>query len=114
MRGYHERSGFLCGRRTTPVHQRHLSYTFTETTDGDHFYYTGATAITQVWAASHGCDISTPAATVDVGVDDFDCRSYCPSEGALPQVLNCRAEMGHTYDYGTTLPLVLDLFVVHR
>jgi poly(3-hydroxybutyrate) depolymerase len=86
---------------------------FTETTDGDHFYYTGATAITQVWAASHGCDISIPAATVDVGVDNFDCRSYCPSEGALPQVLDCRAGMGHTYDYGTTVPLMLGFFEAH-
>ena len=31
--------------------------TYTTTSDGDVFYYTGASAITRVWAEAQGCDL---------------------------------------------------------
>jgi polyhydroxybutyrate depolymerase len=83
---------------------------FTTTTDGDRYYYTGATAITRVWAASAGCAIDAPAASVDVGLPGVDCRSYCAGADPLPPVLDCRAEMGHTYAFTWAWPLVLDFF----
>ena len=86
----------------------------TVTTDGDRYYYTGATAITRVWAGAHGCDPSLPASRVDVGIPDLDCRSTCDSPSSWPPVLDCRADMGHTYDLGTTWPLVLDFVAAHR
>jgi polyhydroxybutyrate depolymerase len=87
---------------------------YTTTSDGDTFYYTGATAITRAWAEAEGCDTTAPAAAVDVGVEDLDCRSYCGGGAGLPSVLDCRADMGHTYDFRWSWPLVLDFFDVHR
>jgi len=86
---------------------------FTTTTDGDVYYYTGATAITRVWAEAAGCSTSAAAAPVDVGVADLDCRSYCDGGEAWPSVLDCRADMGHTYDFRWSWPLVLDFFDRH-
>jgi poly(3-hydroxybutyrate) depolymerase len=87
---------------------------FTTTTDGDHFYYTGATAITRVWAEAHGCDTTQPAEPFGEGIEEMDCRSYCTPGGGWPEVLDCRADMRHTYNLGTTWPLVLDFFEAHR
>ena len=79
---------------------------YTTTTDGDVYYYTGATGITRVWAEARGCDTTRPAAAVEVGVSEVECRSYC-EDGA---VLDCRSEMGHTYQLGWSWPVVLDFF----
>ena len=87
--------------------------TFTTTTDGDRYFYTGATAITRSWADAHGCDTSEPAAPWD-GVTSMDCRSYCAVDDGWPQVLDCRADMRHTYDLATTWPVMLDFFGAHR
>ncbi len=87
---------------------------FTVTTDGDRYFYTGATAITQVWAEAHGCETTQPAEPFDTGIEDMDCRSYCASDGDWPEVLDCRADMRHTYDLGTTWPLIMDFFEAHR
>jgi polyhydroxybutyrate depolymerase len=86
---------------------------FTTTSDGDVYYYTGATAITRVWAEALGCSTAVAAAPVDVGLPDIDCRSYCAGGEAWPPVLDCRAEMGHTYDLQWSWPLVLDFFDRH-
>jgi len=83
---------------------------YTTTTDGDAYYYTGATGITQVWAEAQGCDVTQPAAVVDVGVSEVECRSYCAGDGAWPPVLDCRSEMGHTYQFSWSWPLILDFF----
>ena len=87
---------------------------FTTTTDGDRYFYTGATAITQVWAQAHGCEISQPAESFDEGSEDLDCRSYCAVDGGWPEVLDCRANMGHTYNLNTSWPVLLDFFEAHR
>ena len=87
---------------------------FTTTSDGDVFYYTGATAITQVWAQAAGCSVNGPATPLDVGVPGLDCRSHCAANGALPPVVDCRADMGHTYALRTTWPLVMSFFEQHR
>lgn len=87
---------------------------FTTTADGDSYYYTGATAITRVWAEAAGCSTAEAAAAVDVGVPELDCRSYCAGDAPLPTVLDCRAAMGHTYDFRWSWPLVLDFFDHHR
>lgn len=87
---------------------------YTTTTDGDAYDYTGATAITQVWAEASGCDGTTPAAAVDVGVSEVECRSSCAGGEAWPPVLDCRSEMGHTYQLGWSWPLVLDFFDQHQ
>ncbi|MCP4919005.1 MAG: hypothetical protein GY913_19040 [Proteobacteria bacterium] len=87
---------------------------FTTTTDGDRYFYTGATAITRVWAEAHGCDTSEPAAALEGGPDGMDCRSYCAADEDWPEVVDCRPDMPHTYDLATTWPLVLDFFEAHR
>ena len=86
--------------------------TFTTTSDGDVYHYTGASAITRVWAEAQGCDTSVPAAPVDVGVPNAECRgwSYCQTESQWPPVLDCRADMGHTYRLNWSWPLILDFF----
>lgn len=87
---------------------------YTTTTDGDVYYYTGATAITQVWAEAQGCDVTVPAAVVDVGVSDVECRSHCADGDPWPSVMDCRAEMGHSYRLGWAWPLILDFFDQHQ
>ena len=82
----------------------------TTTTDGDRYDYTGATAITQAWAAARGCDVGAPASPFDDGEPVTDCRTYCPADGGWPSVLDCRAQMGHTYNFTWSWPLTLDFF----
>ncbi len=86
--------------------------TYTTTSDGDVFYYTGASAITRVWAEAQGCDTTVPAASFDVGAPEFDCRgwSYCQSESNWPPVLDCRSDRGHMYGLGQSWPLILEFF----
>jgi polyhydroxybutyrate depolymerase len=87
---------------------------FTTTSDGDVYYYTGATAITRVWAEAAGCSTTNAATPVDVGVPNLDCRSYCTDGDGLPPVLDCRAVMGHSYDFSWSWPLVLEFFEQHQ
>ncbi len=87
---------------------------FTTTSDGDTYYYTGATAITRVWAEAAGCSTSSAASSVDVDVPALDCRSYCEGGDPLPPVLDCRAPMGHTYELSWSWPLVLEFFDQNR
>lgn len=85
---------------------------FTTTSDGDYFYYTGATAITEAWADAHRCDTTVPPDVFDVGVDDVECRawSYCDAASAWPPVMDCRHEIGHRYGLSWSWPLILDFF----
>ena len=87
---------------------------FTTTSNGsDRYYYTGATAITKRWAQQHHCDTSTNAISFDDGYEEPDCRSYCNNDPGWPRVLDCRAGMGHTYDYDWSWKLILDFFDAH-
>ena len=88
---------------------------YTTTANGsDRYYYTGATAITRIWAQAHGCNINNPAIAFDDGVRDTDCRSYCPPSGdEWPEVLDCRARMGHSYSLSWSWKLILDFFDHH-
>jgi poly(3-hydroxybutyrate) depolymerase len=84
---------------------------YTTTSNGnDRYYYTGATAITRSWAAAHGCDTSADAAGYDTGYRKADCRTYCGSDPDWPRVLDCRANMGHSYGLSWAWPLTLDFF----
>lgn len=87
---------------------------FTTTSNGsDRYYYTGATAITQVWAVAHDCNIEEAAKPFDDGHRKSDCRTYCSSDAGWPRVLDCRARMGHTYSFSWAWPLILDFFDAH-
>ncbi len=86
---------------------------FTTTSDGDVYHYTGATAITRVWAEALGCDTAVDAASIDVGLPELDCRSYCDGGAAWPPLLDCRGEMGHTYGFSWSWPLIMDFFDRH-
>lgn len=87
---------------------------FTTTSDGDFYYYTGATAITRAFAQAAGCDISQPAEPVAFS-QTSDCRSYCGSDaGGVPKVLDCRREMEHVYELEETWPMMLEFFDAHR
>ena len=86
---------------------------FTTTSNGESFYYTGATGITQSWAESHGCDVTNNAVVFDTGAGDVDCRTYCSSDSGWPRVLDCRSDMGHTYQFSWTWPLILEFFDAH-
>ncbi len=83
---------------------------FTTTSNGsDRYYYTGATAITRVWAQANGCGLST-AQTFNDGNAKTDCRTYCSSFPGWPKVLDCRARMGHVYNLAWSWKLILDFF----
>lgn len=87
---------------------------FTTTSNGsDRYYYTGATAITKVWATAHGCSTTGTAVAFNDGYTKTDCRTYCSSDSGWPRVLDCRLRMGHTYSFGATWPLILDFFDRH-
>lgn len=86
------------------------STAFTTTSNGsDRYYYTGATAITRVWARANGCGLST-AQAFDDGNAKTDCRTYCSSFSGWPRVLDCRARMGHVYNLAWSWKLILDFF----
>jgi polyhydroxybutyrate depolymerase len=96
----------------------------TTTSDDDRYYYTGASAIARRWGAINGCPyIGKPAASFDHGTTHADCRTYCANNAAgwtggsagtgWPNVLDCRAPMGHTYDFGWSWKLILDFFDAH-
>jgi polyhydroxybutyrate depolymerase len=91
---------------------------FTTTSNGsDRYYYTGATAITRSWSASHGCYVSgsnEKAAPFDDGIRKTDCRTYCDvGAGEWPAVLDCRANMRHTYSFSWAWPLIINFFDGH-
>ena len=86
---------------------------FTTTSDGEFFYYTGATAISRSWAEAHGCDLLNSAVVFDAGASEVECRTYCSSDIGWPRVLDCRSEMGHTYELDWTWPLILAFFSAH-
>jgi hypothetical protein len=79
----------------------------TTTSGSDRYYCTG-----------------TPAAPFNAGTTHADCRSYCASNAAggsggstgtgWPNVLDCRAQVGHDYDLGWSWKPVLDFFDAHR
>lgn len=96
----------------------------TTASDNDRYYYTGATAITRRWGPVNGCSYSgAPAAPFDAGTAHADCRTYCATNPAgwsggsagvgWPNVVDCRAPMGHTYDLDWSWKLVLDFFDAH-
>jgi polyhydroxybutyrate depolymerase len=92
--------------------------TFTTTSnDNDRFFYTGATAITRVWAVAHQCDTSEPAIRYEAGIEQADCRTYCSDqskwENGWPDVLDCRAVMGHDYGLNWSMGLVMEFFDAH-
>ena len=97
----------------------------TTTRDGDRYYYTGAAAMTRRWGAVNGCPyVDAPAQSFGAGTRRADCRTYCASDptgwstgqagAGWPNVLDCRAPMGHTYDLGWSWKLVLDFFDAQR
>ena len=86
---------------------------YSTTTDGDLYYYTGATAITQSWADAHQCDTSGDAVSFDDGYRTPDCRTYCSADPGWPRVLDCRARMGHTYSFNWSIKLAMDFFDAH-
>jgi polyhydroxybutyrate depolymerase len=96
----------------------------TTTSDGDRYYYTGASAITRRWGPVNGCPyLGTPAVPFEAGTNHADCRTYCTGNAAgwsdastgtrWPNVLDCRAPMGHTYEFSWSWKLILDFFDAH-
>jgi polyhydroxybutyrate depolymerase len=96
----------------------------TMTRDSDRYYYTGASAMTQAWGAANSCPYSgAPAVSFNTGTTHADCRTYCGHNAAgwsgasagigWPNVLDCRALMGHDYGLGWSWKLILDFFDAH-
>jgi poly(3-hydroxybutyrate) depolymerase len=86
----------------------------TTSNENDRFYYTGASAISKAWAAAHQCDTSGKAVAIDVAYQIPDCRTHCSAESGLPVVLDCRADMGHSYELSWSWKLVMDFFDAHQ
>lgn len=98
-------------RDTTVPPGRWEDPTYTTTSGSDRYYYTGATAIVRRWAAAEGCATTGPERPFSTGYVEADCRSYCAARApAWPPVLDCRAPMGHDYDFAWSWRLVLDFF----
>ena len=94
---------------------------YTTTTDGSAYYYTGASAIVRSWGTANNCPYDgKPAASFNTGTTQADCRSYCggsahgwsggSARAGWPNVLDCRAAMGHAYDFSWSWKLILDFF----
>jgi polyhydroxybutyrate depolymerase len=58
-------------------------------------------------------DTSVSATPVEVGLQIPDCRTWCTSDTGVPRVLDCRAQMGHTYDFSWSWKLVMNFFDRH-
>ena len=94
---------------------------YTTTSDGDVYYYTGASAIVRSWGTANSCPYQgKPAAPFKAGITPADCRTYCGDSAqgwsgrsagvGWPNVLDCRAAMGHTYEFSWAWKLILDYF----
>ena len=97
------------------------STSYTTTSDGDVYYYTGASAIVRSWGTANSCPYQgKPAAPFEAGITLADCRTYCGDSAqgwsggsagvGWPKVLDCRAAMGHTYEFSWAWKLILDFF----
>jgi len=88
---------------------------FTTTSNGnDRYFYTGATAITRSWADAHeGCSTAGNAVPFDTPYEEVDCRTYCADDAGWPRVLDCRADMGHSYEVQWSWKLTLGFFDAH-
>jgi polyhydroxybutyrate depolymerase len=93
----------------------------TTTSDGNAYHYTGAAAIVRSWGIADSCPYrGKPAASFDAGTTQADCRTYCGDDAhgwsggkagvGWPNVLDCRAEMGHSYEFSWAWKLILDFF----
>ena len=80
---------------------------------GESYFYTGATGITRSWAKAHGCSVQRPAVPFERHRSGYDCRTYCADDKGWPRVLDCRAEMGHEYDFDRSWKLIMDFFHAH-
>ena len=87
---------------------------FTTTSNGEEYYYTGASAITESWGNALSCDISNPPALVDQNIaSSLECRgwSLCEGGNTFPPILDCRgSEMGHIYNLTQSWPLIMHFF----
>ncbi|MDE0787029.1 MAG: hypothetical protein OSB13_10630 [Porticoccaceae bacterium] len=87
---------------------------FTTTSNGEAFFYTGASAIAESWGNALGCDTSVPPELVTQDIaPDLECRSwdYCGGGDIFPGILDCRGEdMGHVYNLGQSWPLIMAFF----
>lgn len=97
------------------------SISYTTTSDGNAYYYTGASAIVRSWGTANSCPYSgTPATSFKTGTTQADCRTYCGGSAhgwsggsagvGWPNVIDCRAAMGHMYDFTWSWKLILDFF----
>ncbi len=97
---------------------------YTTTGDADRYYYSSASAMTRSWGPMNGCPYTgTPAVRFNARTAHADCRTYCAGDAAgwsggvahagWPNVLDCRAPMGHDYDLDWSWKLVLDFFDAH-
>jgi polyhydroxybutyrate depolymerase len=97
---------------------------YTTTSDGNVYYYTGASAIVRSWGAANSCPYAgAPAVSFKTAVTQADCRTYCGGSAqgwsggsphvGWPNVLDCRLAMGHDYDFAWSWKLILDFFDAH-
>jgi poly(3-hydroxybutyrate) depolymerase len=97
---------------------------YTTTSDGNAYYYTGASGIVRAWGTADNCPYTgTPAASFNSGTTQADCRTYCGADArgwsggsarvGWPNVLDCRAAMGHEYKFSWAWKLILDFFDAH-
>jgi hypothetical protein len=106
------------------VYRKSTDMWTTTTSDGSRYYYTSASAITRSWGTANSCPYGgTPATLFSAGTIQADCRTYCGriaagwSGGAAsvgwPNVLDCRADMGHIYSLSWSWKLILDFLDAH-
>mmetsp|Transcript_18998 Transcript_18998/g.31073 ORF Transcript_18998/g.31073 Transcript_18998/m.31073 type:complete len:371 (-) Transcript_18998:13-1125(-) len=92
------------------------NYTTTSDSQESQYYYTGATAIMQSFAAAASCGTSQAKVSSFSNNTAFtsasgECRSYC--DGSMPAVLNCRADQGHEEKLDYTSEMLLTFFDAH-
>ena len=115
----------ITGTRDTTVPPGEWESTsYTTTSDGDAYYYTGASAMARSWGTANSCPYrGAPATSFNTGTTQADCRTYCEGNAqgwsgnsahvGWPKVLDCRAAMGHAYEFGWSWKLILDFFDAH-
>jgi len=100
----------LTDRTVPPGNWDDTRYT-TTSNDQDRFYYTGATAIVKRWAQADRCTTAQSEHAFNMGYQNVECRTYCAAgDRAPPEVLDCRAPMGHDYGLNWSWRLILDFF----
>lgn len=109
LRGYIDPPGtnhtlpvlLMTGRKDPTVPPGNDNQNFTESYDGDYFYYVSANAITKRWAEYYNCNSSKPTTRLQdypgksIKGNNLKCIGYC-GDSKSPTIVDCRGDSKHS------------------